>query len=82
MKEILCPKCECKEIEAKYTTYILVNNMAIEEDNDRSYRYCERTDHYLDGDFSEHLLCLQCSHTWEEEDWQFVEHNEEDKDAN
>ena len=79
MKEILCPECESNEIEAKYATYMMVNDMAIEEDGDLSYRYCESTDHYLDGDFSDHLLCLKCSHIWGE-DWQSVVHNKEDKD--
>jgi len=78
MKEILCPKCKSNEIEAKYTTYILVNDMVIEEDKDRSYRYCESTDHYLDGDLSEFLICLQCSHTWEDECWHFEDHKEEE----
>ena len=72
MKEILCPKCESNEIEAKYAVYILVNDMAIEEDEDSSYRYCESTNHSLDGDFSDHLLCLQCNHVWEE-NWQYID---------
>jgi len=72
MKEILCPECKSNEIEAKYATYIMVNDMAIEVDEDRSYRYCDSADHYMDGDFSDHLLCLQCNHVWEEE-WQYVD---------
>ena len=79
MKKILCPECKCDEIEAKYTVYMYVNDMAIEEDEDSSYRYCESTDHYLDGDFSDHLLCLQCNHVWEEEGWQHIDKEKPDR---
>ena len=40
-------------------------NTDIEKEILRSH-YAE----YLDGDFSDALICEECSHTWEQPDWQ------------
>ena len=74
MKEILCPECGSDLISAKYSIEMFINEMAIEIEKNRSYRYFESTDHYLDGDFSDALICCDCSHGWVDEDWQVQNH--------
>ena len=68
---IVCPECLSELITARYSTDIFVNEMVVEEyKHGNKYRYCECANHYLDGDFSDTLICEECGHTWEQPAWQ------------
>ena len=78
---IVCPECLSELITAKYSTEIFINEMVVEVYKKTKYRYCESTDHYLDGDFSDTLICKECSHTWEQPDWQNWKVTNEEKNT-
>tara|TARA_R110000824_G_scaffold25767_3_gene89386 strand:- start:22150 stop:22395 length:246 start_codon:yes stop_codon:yes gene_type:complete len=73
MKVYKCKECDSDQVSVKYSVEINVNEMEVDDEGGTFCRYAS-TDNYMNGDYSEHVVCNECGNTWEADDeWMYEE---------